>query len=238
MWNLLLIGDSNLFHEVVHSSWLMSFFTTTNQSVASIIQSYFPDPVVPKRLRPPCNPLPLLEKIRQPDVYPLYSTRVGHADRTRLKSIMHLMHQIEESSVALVWIGQSDTWHVASDMTLTTEQKIDKIKKLAINFAELLNSLDFLFVVFVNYHDCSELVKGDVYQELNAVMIMTLMESTKYCKLIPPPTVLDSEFVDSTHVNATAKARIASHVLEHLWNIISDDLLLRQPSSSSDPWSS
>ena len=122
-------------------------------------------------------------------------------------------------------------------MNLTTDQKIDKVKHLALNFADLLNSLDFLHVIFVNYHDRSDLVKVDIYQELNAVMITTMLEATKYSNLIPPPSVLDNEFVDSTHVNAKAKSRIASHILDHLCSIISDEKSMRQPSSSTDPWS-
>ena len=243
MWNLLLLGDSNFFHEVDTSSWCMSYFCTQNESVASIIQKAFKDPVVPNRLQVPPPYIGLHSMVGYPDVYPLYSVKVGHADRARLKTVKHLMDQIKESTIVVIWIGQHDTWHIASSMQYSLEEKIEKIKEVGQSFACMINDLDFLHVVYVGYHDNSNMNAQQVYKQLNGILINTLLQNTKYSHLIPAPVIEDSAFVDSTHVNGVTKHLIAKHVMDNLWDIISRDIEFNvayntsdtRP-SSSDPW--
>ena len=216
----------------------MSYFCTYNESVASIIQKAFKDPVLPNRLQVPPPYIGLHSIVSYPETYPLYSVKVGHSDKLRLKSYKHLMDQINESSVIVIWIGQHDTWHIASSMHYGLEEKIEKIKEMGKSFAQMVNDLDFLHVVYVGYHDNSNMNAQETYKQLNGILITTLLQNTNSSHLILPPVIEDSAFVDSTHVNGVTKHLIAKHVLDNLWDILSRDLDINAVPSTSDPWAS
>ena len=103
------------------------------------------------------------------------------------------------------------------------------------DFAHMINALDFEIVVYVGYHDHSTLMATESYQELNNIMLTSLLQHTKRAKLIQPPVIPDEDFVDSTHVSNNAKDKLAHFVIESLWDIIAEHRDLKVSSSSSDP---
>ena len=229
MYNILMIGDSNLFHEATTTSWMWSWFVTQQESIASLIVNKFPDPLLVSRLQPDIPHHVLLPHAEQPLLYPLYSTRVGHSDLTRLNSIKRAMDCIHPDSIAVVWIGQHDTWRLSTDMQSNLNDKLAKIKDLATTFSEILNVLEFELVMFVRYIDHSDMSASPVYKELNDVMLATLLQQTKNSRLINTNDVTDNDFEDTTHVKPEAKRAIADSIMNEIARVLFDHLGL-------DPW--
>ena len=217
-YNLLMIGDSNLFHASFPGGSCGSSYLDS-ASVASMIRKRFKE-----RRGDSVEYHPVHEFLKRPVFYPQYSCLLGQSAEVRLGEMKELMNQISDDSVALIWLGQHDAWYMSKNMPGSLAKSCSCIEELAAKFSQRVNELDFAVVIYVSYFDHSSSSACSFYQELSQALLAALLSNTCRSKLLDVGEFDDQCFVDLVHLGVTHKRRLSSRILDALGAIMNEHM--------------
>ena len=195
---LLLLGDSNLFHE----TRMATCFDTgeCTHSVALKLKALLQ---------------PFYEHIFE---FPLYSLLLRFKERHQLASLMRCMSLIHDNSRkvhkvnihVMLWCGQSDSWYI-SGMKTEDEMRVE-VDRILHGFLTYMKEITYELAFVVNYIDNPGLTRNDSYKRVNGYIHQSLMSGLRNSKNVGCPVLPASHYVDNTNFTVEGMNEVADAI--------------------------
>ena len=195
---LLLLGDSNLFHETHTATHFRTGECTHSVAIKlkALLQPFFKH---------------IFE-------FPLYSLNLGKLIPRQLASLMRCMTLLHDNSCkvhkvnihVILWCGQRDSWFTSSRQAENGMQvEIDAILR---DFLQYMNEITYERVFVVNYIDNPGVTRNEAYMCLNEHIHRSLMSGLRGATHVGCPVLPASLYMDDTHFTAEGMNEVAEAI--------------------------